>query len=372
LDNNNFKDTTGDNVNILREKTFNKNLKNLVNRIKDNELIQEHDNIDNLSENELIVELHKLFYKTKNLSSIDNINNEFNLSRIDEKSLDEFIIDKITSKLNKFEISSFAILPYQINKKSFSPSFSTFSNIKSEDIVISLRDKLYNEIDKKNHGVLLTPKEITEDPFYSKKFSTHGKSDYFLYFIFINRLTEKIYFDIDRDLEESWNNKSPSPILMLMISEDKRKNTDKIYSFLNEKLPLHLFLLNDNSYINYSTNDFKDISNIMLITDYFLHLFFKDENDFGILISCKNCEAIEPLLLIKYLHARIKSILKNDSYLIRLRADRLFILTDEKNREEIAEIVTEYNSVCTPIFETLMVSFSDMGNFNYILKNTLY
>ena len=112
--------------NILREKTFNEELRHLVEKVTAHEAPgPETSDIDDVSDEELIRRLHVLFYRAIHLEhAVPPPRSLVELRRVRGRDEDS-LINAIHQGLAELSYRAFALLPFNLEKRCFTPAINT-------------------------------------------------------------------------------------------------------------------------------------------------------------------------------------------------------------------------------------------------------
>ena len=88
-------------INIARDRTFNKELSDLVTRIRSNEPQEKFEPKEpkEITDDELLRMYHKLYYKAVNLEGIDNINSDLDPFDLYKESTSDDLINLINTEM---------------------------------------------------------------------------------------------------------------------------------------------------------------------------------------------------------------------------------------------------------------------------------
>ena len=225
-----FEAETRQQLNFLRDRTFNPELRKLVDRIRVNEPssgqteIAADANIDEVTDEELHLYLYRLFYKARNVHDNLEMNISFDpFKEIDNSSTADIkgsIARHFTGMMRHLSFSPFALLSYDMTAKGYIPKIHDLEGFDLDNIVISLNDGLFQKILTARDGILIDPIAIREDTYLGKIFSMpdDGESRS-LYFIMLNNIVDEMVKELSDDGATSFASFLPSALLMIVIQE---------------------------------------------------------------------------------------------------------------------------------------------------------
>ncbi|MCP4129624.1 MAG: hypothetical protein GY754_01290 [bacterium] len=384
-------------VNLLRKRTFNVELRQLVGRISNNEgqnpedevvpeeplshepglldespefLEKDIRNIDSLSADELLLKFHQLFYKVKQLDKIKDINPSFNPFEIDQKGRDfeEALIDYIRIEMKAISFPAFAILSYSMEQKCYRPIFNSLKGINTENITISLRDGIYQHIEKNPYGYVLEESMIENNVYLKKKFlSSREQSKNSLYLLHVNKTTTNLHSELNSgQLEDSFSI-FPSPIMIIQLEKEGEFNRERAFRLLEERFSVPFFILAEYENAGFGQGGFDDFDNIVLFFDYAFEISKWINNEIGILIQTTKYHNKEVLLLMRYMYTKLSVLIPSDSFVIRVTKERFIVLTKNSMVELVRDMVEEFNTFFGHTFDLNTFSINDINRLEALL-----
>jgi len=341
-------------INVLRKRTFNPELRKLVNQISTHDEPEstgedkESDITAFNSKKELILSLHKLFYMVKFAddsafykNSPDFFDKIYNDNDID---FDSFFLDLTDKQLTESFSCNYALLTYDFNRKCYIVKRNKIPDLNIENIVIGLQDKLYKDLRKNQKGIVLNPAEIENDPFLKKKFQSDSGNNVAnsLYFIFTGNLTQELHARISTESHEDNQTIYPLPILLMSLENDKYE-TVQLFSRLTQMLAIPLYLLENPEARGYETSYNTDFSQIISLLDSFMQMS-KNYNGTCFIVKLTSFSN-QNILLMKYLYTKICNLLTDDSFVIRMSIDRILIVVRDREVGLIRNVINEYGSL---------------------------
>jgi hypothetical protein len=376
-----FENETRIQLNLLRERTFNPELRRLVDRIRINEPSPGHQDsvsgIDELSEDELQLNLYRLYYKARNISDNNEINISFDpFKMIDEtpsNDIKEILAAHLTSMMRHLSLSPFALLSYDITAKGYIPSVHDFDGDVAGNIVISLKDGLFQKILSARDGILVYADELRDDHYLNKIFNTRdGSVNGPIYFIMINQIINEVVRELSESEAGPFSSFLPSALLMILLQENTRKaEPGDIARIARERLSLPLFMLNDNHSRVYSLERYDDLSYIFSVLDYFFNLFLLKKDRVGVSLHVKSSAGASMPFMMKYIISKLNNKLYSDSVIINVLKERLIILTESSHMEIINQIFEEYVKLFKDSFVMYEFRSSDFRDSHEVIQKII-
>lgn len=322
-------------ANILRNRTFNAELKNLIGNIKNNELqgsrsekvtyTQITDGAVNLNDrNAILKKLHELFYKNINYQVALN-SSKMPLELTSMGNIRE-VIDEIKTNLSLNGFNEFAVLVFDFNKRGFIPLINTIDSLVSEDIILSLNDPLKGKIDQSENGLLVKDTQLLED-----------------YGFYVDELNKTYYFykpDLAKVAYAATHSqllKTLAPILIVPVSEDKKEKAFNVITHFCYSLLVDLFRLYlENNFLLYSDNYKKNIITV------FLDSMPLSPNSELILLNINNQITSELLYIAKYLENKI---LRYSEASLQIASNKIIISVTKPNLVSLEKDAIEMNDL---------------------------
>ncbi len=366
-----------DAVNILREKTFNEELRSLVVRVRKNETTESQ--VADLSGHEeelareiLVFKLHQLFYLCKNLQGYDAINphyNPFDTYLPDEIMNDrDLLVEQIRGVMESSGYGRFFLLSYDLEKKGFTADILTYDRMPKEDIIISIRDSLYHLIHESPEGYILQSDEIRGNDFLSKILYPDGVSYETLYLITTEKISGLIEDKFKSISKEGGNIFQPPPILGIFLSKDDGNVAGEIFRAIINRLalPLHLYKKNLPDIFNINASiSFNDLySYLVLLLNYYL----MEEDRICIIIKIRRY-GDNFSFIIRYLITKLQNVLNSSSILLHFSEKRIVVLTDTGHERDVHGVIEKFNEIYDNNFKYKLISQSNRSVYSWeILK----
>jgi hypothetical protein len=376
-----FEEETRKQLNLLRERTFNPELRRLVDRIRVNEppagQQQNIPEIDGMSDDDLLLNLYRLFYRARTIRDNSEINISFDPYKIiDEGSsgdINEALVAHVTSMMNHLSLSPFALLSYDISSKGYIPAIHDFAGGEISNVVISLRDNLFQKIHAARNGILVHPDELKDDHYLNKIFSIEGdRPGGTIYLVMINNVIDEVGKELAESGVAPLSSFLPSSMLMVQLGgEGGKADAGDIARLIRERLSLPLFMLNDKQSLIYSLRHYDDLSSIFDVLDYFFSLFLFKKDRIGISLNIKSSTGTSLPFMMKYIISKLNKKLHSDSIIINVLKERLIILTEKEHMGAINAIFEEYEKLYKDTFITYEFRASDFRDAHEVIQKII-
>ena len=362
-------DSGAPDVNILRERTFNKELSDLVSKIRTNESIEEtaeqtqKDTDKDISDDELLRLYHKLYYKTLNLEELDKINSELNPFDLYKESSSDEIINLINTEMSNMQLSDFSILAYIIDKNAYTNYANYIANLNENNIVIDSFEILYTNILSNTNGFIVDSQIIERNLFLNKRFGS-GQS---MYFISFGNFFMDFFYSADLGEKPDFSDQL-LPILLIQLKENIKDHQKKsIYNNIKNRLTVYFFLLYKKILLeNQNLNN--NISNVFNLIDYTYKKYSKLDDYLCCIIKFKKYVNIESFFILQYLQDKLEKKLFQKTSISRIEKDKLIIFAPKTGKKILEDTVDEFNKVYNNVFDVKII-MNDENNTFYNLQN---
>ena len=378
-----FEKDTRRQLNLLREKTFNSELRNLVDRIRVNEPLSEDselspEDIDALSDEEILLRLYRLYYRTVNIRDNRDINIAFNpfeiLGEESSSSIEDALNAYIINRMESLALSPFALLSYHIAEKGYMPTIHSLERYDARGIVIGLRDRLFKKIAASPDGVVIEAGEIEEDPFMSKMFSLkEGEGHRSLYFIMVSTIIAEVMKELPVSGSDTFSPFLPSAIIMMELPEQPHAvNIATIAGTIKRRLALPYFLLNDYQSLIFFSDSYENLDYTYRVLDYLFTIFLLHKDRAGISIQSTAQKNESMTFLIKYVISKLSHKLYCDSVIVHIIKGRLVILTTDAFVVLVRDIIDEYNRLFNDQFSIVEFHSADFDDSLEIIQKIIF
>lgn len=361
-------------INKIRDRTFNKELSDLVDKIKSNEEtdkeVREDDSSqenaeESVSEEKLLLLMHKLFYKAVNLAEIETINTEFNpFTLYKESSLDDLDII-IRNEMQHASLPEYAVLNYNIKKKCYTCHVNHIKGLSDDNIILETTEKLFLDIIENNNVYILDNLSIERDIYLRKRFTpdTDQERSNFLFIPFTNLFRVFLKNNESEDILDL-NNKL-LPLIMIRLDynmKDHLKN--EIFDIIKSKMTIYFFLLYKKSLMDIQKNQTVNIENVIAFIDFEFKKYHSSKDDICTVIKFKNYLNMEFLYIFEYLYIKLKQKIGNPGSVSRIEKDRIIIFAHSSKRKTLEKVLEDFNRIYGNIFHFRFFSGEELNRRN--------
>lgn len=335
--------------NFLREKTFNSELNLLVNKIFNNEKINEEPSEiftepDLAEKNDLLIKCEKLIYQLKHSDDYNSVTSFYNPFETDINVYDDIddTADYIKAGLLQGGFTGYQILKYNFNDKAYRSDINMLEESFSTDIYFNINDPIIRKINDNGQGFIIKPELIESDPFFSKKFlnNVNQKPGSF-YIVKISSL-----FNDPLNMKKLENKISKfeeflSPLLLVDLNETNVNfKNEEIFNSLKKTaaIPMMLYFLKNRIKFNINNYSYED-------TLLMIELFIKSSINSRIksyIVTLKDYSVKDNLFILKFFLSKIRKILRIDSLVLRISISKAILITSS-DVDEINNTINRIN-----------------------------
>lgn len=341
-------------ANIIRNKTFNPELRRLVERVRDNEpgevpLSQDPVAGKGPGAEELEMELYRLYYRARTLRDNLNVNISFNpfdlQSSLSSMDMPEAVFAHMAEEMKALSYPSFAILRYDIGRKGFVATRHALERHDAGNIIISLRDGIFLEMLGAGEGIIVDENAIRNDSFLAKRFMpVDGSEARPLYFTALSTLGDMVGRELDSGDTACPLPFLPSSILMAELPPGEgRRDPADIHEALRRKIALHAFLLCDDDSRSRSHFTCDDVGSTYTVLEYLFSVFLLRKDCVCVSVLSRGRDRPGTGYLVKYIIAKTKRMLSSDSTIIHLLKNRLIFIVPSSSLDGMRVLMAEFN-----------------------------
>lgn len=349
--------------NILRSRTFNPELKDLINRIGDNEAAPARNRgKKDSSRVDIVRGMHSLFYKIKysyelQESSSPAIPDGFDFNREPDS---ESVAELVLSQILNMGFDSGAVLGYDFQKKGFSPLSSKNTG---SDIFVGIESKIYDRIINSNFGFIMTAEEIAEDQYTSKLFST-GKGISDTYFLNSSFAAEEIRNSFS--LGSSFISDRLSPLLCVS-AESLNISPEDLFEIIKKDTGVYFILMQkflNSSIKKYAGKSFLDPA----MLDLFLRIYSTGDHQSVFNIGLTHNKSSEMIYMLIYLAEKIKFALSGKGIVLRFTPDTILVFSGDDFLYDLSGIMIDFESISANSFYMKKYTPEELLRSDFILK----
>jgi hypothetical protein len=343
----------------VREKTFNKELSDLVEKIRSHELSEEQEEEEDLPditaseirEDDLLRKYHNLFYHAINLIGINNINASFNQFDLSLNSIKDELEKYIDDEMRALSFPCYSVLYYNLEKKCYVPCINHINELDENNIIIDPNEEFCKNIYEHSSGIIIGSRTVNNNIYLKKRFSLSGQAGarFSYYFISLRNLTSDFYSGIERSAGKNLPDRSLFPILMILLNEEETA-PESIFYKIRDRLAVHFIFLARKLIMkthNTKAGNHSDLFNTM---GHNFKLFQGDSEGGCFIIKCSSHLTKETLFVLKYLHIKLKESLSKRSIISRIEKDKFVILINKPEVRILNRVVMDFNKFYNNIF----------------------
>jgi hypothetical protein len=326
-----------------RERTFNKELSDLVLRIRSNEPQEktETESRKEITEDELLRMYHRLYYKAVNLEGRDRINSDLNPFDLYRESSSDDLLSLINKEIVSLDLPEYAILIYDVDKKCYVNYSNHIIDFNENNIIIDPQEGLYSKIADSNNGVVLDQQSIERNSYLNKRFG-FKKS---VYLVSFSSFFRDFYKEANLDKKMDFSDHL-SPVLLIQLKEnitEHQKNS--FYNKIKNKLSIYFFLLYKKLIIENLKLNLPNQYSLFNFIDYTYRKYSRYEEYLCCIIKLRNYINSEFLYVLKYLESKLAKKLTEKTTISRIEKDKLVIFTKKSRKKILDDIIDDFNKV---------------------------
>ncbi|MBN2401341.1 MAG: hypothetical protein JXN64_02980 [Spirochaetes bacterium] len=361
------KDDAGLETNISRDRTFNKELSDLVSKIRSNEPreIIEPKAPKEITDDELLRMYHKLYYKAVNLTGLDKINGELNPFDLYKESSSDDLVNLIYAEMSDLHLPEYAILAYSLEKKCYICYTNHIDNLNGNNLVMDSLETLYTNITGNKNGIVLDHQSIERNLYLKKRFGSKKS----VYFISFGDFFKDFYNDADFERKNNFLDYL-LPILVIQLKENINDHQKKsIFNNIKNKLTVYFFLLYKKILLESQDLNIKDQNSLFNFIDYTYKKYLRYDDYLFCIIKFRNYINAESLYTLKYLQIKLDKKLADKTSVLRIEKDKLLIFTQKFKKKIIDEIMDDINKVHGNLFNINFIMNDENAQNIYLVQN---
>ncbi len=349
----------------IRDKTFTRELRDLVDKVTDQEDMEITPDEERITENNLLHLYHSLFYKAVSLIGMENSNSSFNPLDYPQDTLYDSLLTSIEEGMADMQMEDFAVLSYDFEKRCYSPWINQIKDLDGSNLMIDLSEALFKKIFNGAWGVLLTYEEIKESLFLYKRFPLSER--------------EKVYFFALRNLWSKFSSLYPeimshpgelSTIVMIKTNSPFLNTEEEIHNRIVDHLMVH-YLLFDRIISGNLTISADNLKRAYSLIEYYYNLYRCREGGQIFLLRCVYRGSISAYYLFRLLQAKIRGLLYKETVASYIKLDMIIVFTNRDEGERLSEIIEEMNRLHDNLIQKEILEIDDRSSFNHLLLESL-
>ncbi|MFW5709831.1 MAG: hypothetical protein ACOCXW_00015 [Bacteroidota bacterium] len=353
----------------IREKTFNSDLKNLVHKVTGHT----PDDISAIdTPKKMLKRLHALYYRAVNeidlksplalpdhslLQSIDNDSNPVDLLK---KSLENINLGKCT------------LLSYNISNQCFKPVSNIPGSFNIENLLIDVSEKLYADIRKNVYGILLDFNEIAEDRFLKKRFLREDtEPGHSVYFVSSGNIIEPFFRGAKHLYNHKIFNNRFFSVLMLILPPGHSYTAEQLYNQLCDTITYELVLAEIVYERNKPARMFmleQPLENLYRIYEYFFLLSkYQDSGRIYIMQSLVTFNE-EMVYLWHYITFKLQCLLSPASMILRHEKDVILLFADSSDIDIVENFLKKIREILPDMISVKSYENNEFSHSMSLLK----
>jgi hypothetical protein len=359
--------------NILREKTFNEELRHLVEKVTAHEAPgPETSDIDDVSDEELIRRLHVLFYRAIHLEhAVPPPRSLVELRRVRGRDEDS-LINAIHQGLAELSYRAFALLPFNLEKRCFTPAINTITSLDVLNLFVDMYDRMYTEIVEGGKGLLIRPDTIREDVFLRKRFvAKAGQGDDHFY---INSLWN-LYRPLVAGLlgpESPDPGFRMSPLLIIRLKPTEAEaGAEAVDHSIAGRLAMTFLLYSSEERRRIVGPGGDMLAQNFRCLEYLFMAFGRMRGAACFILTFREFHTAEGRFLFSYFESVLRSVLSGASSVQQIDKNRLAVFASVNDVDRVRKTAARWNDVHGNLGVARFDSGADL-NYNGFLNNYIF
>ncbi|MFA5519634.1 MAG: hypothetical protein WDA74_10310 [Spirochaetota bacterium] len=336
-------------VNLLRQKTFTKELATLVNRIYGNEAtesesIKETAALDIAEKNNLLMEFEKLIYSLKHKDEIAKTESQYNPFNLNIDVYDDIddIDDYLQKGIEQCGFNEFGLFKYILSESSFKFDRGLLDDFLKTNCFFGLKDDLLKK-GIPEQGIIIKADSIKKDPFLKKKFSSNSESEENNSSFYLNRVLyccDKVFIK-ENNSNLSTIEEYTSPLIMIKLPEKFNIDTENIHKIIIKyiSIPLAIYMGKNRLIPVINDSNYEDCFHL-------IELFQKTSHTSKLtwlILSGKEMSSMESFFMLKYFLSKIRLNAGINSLVMRVALNQIVLALPVENVEKIKKIIDDFN-----------------------------
>ncbi len=337
--------------NILRDKTFNRELRELINKIEGHESVVPAINsrtvekkIPVLTESGIIRKLHSLHYRIDQMEDHVTVNSFFNpFSEGPDVGLfsENLMREEIGRGITRMGFESFAIMKFCVNDGCFRMQYNGIPILPEDNFIFGVNDPLYRRIAGNPWCTVLLKNDITAIPYFQKISDWTGfKDDQALIVFDTGKLLQSVYYEFGASEGYGQNSYIPSPLLLIYgntegIGNQPERVLNQLQSLV--VMPLMFLLVRDQSQNqDLTTESFESLLEICI------KLLFQ-KTEYCCVIVSSVPDKVENYFLMRFLYSKFLTIFKQDASILCMSPNRMIMFIKNKDILRVQAVTSQLN-----------------------------
>ncbi|MGL4368672.1 MAG: hypothetical protein ACRCUT_03230 [Spirochaetota bacterium] len=354
-------------LNFIRNRTFNSELRGLVEKvisekqrlpqppapgekieISENEALELPSDIIDTDESEeicarseIIRRLHDLFYKTANLSESGGTAAVFNPFLLRSQDLYHYSIECIRKECAKLNISEYALLFFDPQKKAYIPRIFKITSFNIHNLVLSPEESLYREILSEKKGVVITTETAPTYPELKQRLRRDFPFKGSVYCVLIQNLLMNIWQCADRPQISDQQPGNLYPVL-IALSPDPKADRDYIFSRLGTTTAFSLYIVNNTVLNETIPAEFRNPSFLCSMIDTYGRMYGSHPGAKCLYLRFSGRFDNQSYVLMNYLDNKLFSLISSNSAVLHYEKNKMLIFLTLEDREKVEKYLESF------------------------------
>lgn len=342
----------------IREKTFNSDLKNLVHKVTGHT----PDDISAIdSPRKMLKRLHALYYRAVNEMDLHDPLALPDHALLQSMDNDSNPVEMLKKSLENINFGNFTLLSYNIANQCFKPVTHIKGSFNIDNLLIDVSEKLYADIRRNVYGTLLNFNEIVEDRFLKKRFLGEGaEQGYSIYFVSSGNIIEPFFRESKHLYSHKIFNNRFFSVLMLILPPDHSYTAEQLYNILCDTITYELIIAEIAYERNQPARMFmleQPLENLYRIYEYFFLLSkYQDSGRIYVMQSLVTFTE-EMVYLWHYITFKLQCLLSPASMILRHEKDVILLFADSSDVDTVEAFLKKISDILPD-----MISFKSYEN----------
>lgn len=331
----------------IREKTFNKELRSLVEKVTthDSFINIDNKNIDDMSEDELLRQYHKLFYRSIHLEDYSRTGKIHLPEDLEEENINKYI----QNEMQGLGFPEFAILSYNFEKKCYTSSVNNIAGLDVFNLYIDINEEIYEKINASTGGAVIGEDYLQADPSIKKRLGLTSGSTY--YMNSLKHLFWEVLSESEPDKRDEINDSNFSPVIIVKFDENNRQiNASDVSQKLSNQLSLPFLLFSHNELRKSRAKSYENLEGLYRYLEYFYQIFVQYDGGTCLVLTDLDYYSLKSQFKVAYILSKLYNRLSNKSLITQIEKDKIIIFTNNSNAILIKDLVAEWNDIFNNTF----------------------
>lgn len=354
----------------IREKTFDREFKDLVSRVTAHRPgvrdLQED------AEKELIKRFHGLFYRASGLFWIEEAYAGADHLDFELATLQDSLSLHIYGEMDALGLRHFAVLTYDFQKKSFACHLNHITQLNRDNLVMDIDEPLFRRTLRSRRGIFIDAAAVERDPFLKKRFVSEEKGVLpgVLYLLSLNFLEEDLFRDSGADTPAR-PPVIPTVLMVLLDAQPDESPRSDLFTRLKRKLAFALALYKNLLYPRVADYGTGTIAGAIGILEYYYTLYYRVLEGCAIFVHYSQRSNPETDFIFTYLNRKIIDSFPGKAAVVGLDKFTFFAFCRSGDFQALKQLVLDYNRETGGSFSCEAWDHRQAFTFNNLLSEYL-